>query len=264
LLAKVMELGWQGQFLKEFHESDGTAMSFRWLQWANMPVEVEAGMFELIAGTLKTRVFDDVRSIEVATRKCRVCLEHDETVRHLVAGCPVWFFTYFLERHNAGLKPLYWWLRFAYGVDAVMKAWHQPVTPDPIVENDKIKIWWDMPVLTDVKLEHNRPDMRVWLKDERKLFVVDMCTPYDANVKMRTEEKNTRYKALVAELRAEYRGRADVEGVSLVIGALGRVETLETELKRLVTPKDVRFVAERMQRATICGTLRLVRKFKLL
>ena len=49
-----------------------------------------------------------------------------------------------------------------------------------------------------------------------------------------------------------------------MIGALGRVETLETELKRLVTPKDVRFVAERMQRAAICGTLRLVHKFKLL
>ena len=187
---------------------------------------------------------------------------YDETVRHLVAGCPVWFFTYYMERHNGTLKPLYWWLRFAYGLDKVMRPWHAPVTPDPVCENENICIWWDLPVFTDVKLEHNKPDMRVWLKAKGVVFVVEMCTPYDANVTMRKEEKDKRYKPLVVELQAEFKGRARVEAVSLVIGALGRIETLETELERLVNRKDVRFVAERMQRAAISGTLRITNRFK--
>lgn len=91
-----------------------------------------------------------------------------------------------------------------------------------------------------------------------------MCTPYDENVGDRTTEKSSKYRALEVELAAEFRGRAEVKGVTLVIGALGRIETLEAELGRLVDDKDVRFVAERMQRATICGTLRIASKFKLL
>ena len=33
-------------------------------------------------------------------------------------------------------------------------------------------------MFTDV-LDHNRVDMRVWLKKEKRLFTVEICTPYD-------------------------------------------------------------------------------------
>lgn len=120
-------------------------------------------------------------------------------------------------------------------------------------------------MFTDVMLEHNRVDMRVWLKKEGILFVVEMCTPYDENMEAQLLEKQERYKGLAAELAAEYQGRAEVVQVSLILGALGTVETLEEELGKIVVGKrEVRLVAERMQRATISGTLKLFNKFKMM
>ena len=114
-------------------------------------------------------------------------------------------------------------------------------------------------MFTDVMLDHNRVDMRVWLKKEKRLFTVEMCTPYDENMAAQLAEKQERYKGLAAELAAEYRGRAEVIQVSLILGALGSVDTLEEELAKIIVDKkrEVRVVAERMQRATISGTLKL-------
>lgn len=268
LLEEARKLEWQGTYLERFYAegSRSKPMTFAWLKWENMPVEVEVGMFELLANLLKTRVFDDIRDLPVVTRKCRVCGAEDETVRHLAAGCKPWSFTYYKSRHDGGLRPLCWWLRFNYGLDAEMKPWYAPETPDPVSENERICIWWDVPVFTDVKLEHNRVDMRVWLKKEKKLFTVEMSTPWDENMDRQLQEKVSRYRGLAAELAAEYRGRVEeVIQMSLIVGALGTIESLEEELaKMIVNKREVRVVGERMQRATVTGTLRTFNKFKMI
>ena len=268
LLEEARKLEWQGMYLERFRgeASCSKPMTFAWLKWENMAVEVEVGMFELLANLLKTRVFDDIRSIPVPTRKCRVCGVENETVRHLAAGCKPWNFTYYKARHDGGLKPLCWYLRFNYGLDEKMKPWYAPETPEPVSENERIWMWWAVPVFTDVMLEHNRVDMRVWLKKEKKLFTVEMSTPWDENMGRQLQEKITRYKGLVAELAAEYRGRVEeVIQMSLIVGALGTIESLEEELAKMITDKrDVRVVGERMQRATVTGTLRMFNKFKMI
>ena len=121
-------------------------------------------------------------------------------------------------------------------------------------------------MFTDVMLDHNRVDMRVWLKKEKRLFTVEMCTPYDENMAAQLAEKQERYKGLVAELAAEYRGRAEVIQVSLILGALlsGHTGRGTHEDYRGQREREVRVVAERMQRATISGTLKLFNKFKMM
>ena len=230
-----------------------------------MPVEVEVGMFELQAQVLKTRVFDAVRHMEVPTKKCRMCGKINEDISHIVAGCKGWNFSYYLERHDSALRPLCWWLRWKYGIDEVMKPWHMPVDPDPFVENDRIAIWWDMHYYAHgVKLEHNKPDMRVWLKEEKKMFVVEMSTPWDDNVVWWEAEKVRKYGPLLVEMAVEFKGRGvQVEQVTLVIGALGSMRNLMSELGKMIERRgQVKIVAERMQRATITKTLKAVNKFK--
>jgi hypothetical protein len=204
--------------------------------------------------------------MEVPTKKCRMCGKINEDVSHIVAGCKGWNFSYYLERHDSALRPVCWWLRKKYGIDEVMKPWHMPVDPDPVVENERIKIWWDMPFCPHGgKLDHNRPDMIVWLKEEKKLFVVEMSTPGDDKVEWWEEEKKKKYGPLLVELAVEYGDRGvTVEQVTLVIGALGSVRSLMEELGKMIEKGQVRMVAERMQRATITKTLKAVNKFKAL
>lgn len=102
LLEEARKLEWQGMYLERFHgeASCSKPMTFAWLKWENTAVEVEVGMFELLANLLKTRVFDDIRSIPVPTRKCRVCGVEDETAPpsggvqavefHLLQSTPRW------------------------------------------------------------------------------------------------------------------------------------------------------------------------------
>ena len=260
-----MEHKWQGRFLNTIYNDDkiDLAMTFSWLKWENIPVEVEVGMFDLQAQTLKTRLFDKVRGMPVSTLLCRMCGDHEENIPHIVAGCRLWNFTYYLERHNAALKPVCWWLRKKYGLDEEMKSWSASVSPDPVSQNENICIWWDVPVMSDANLEHNRVDMRVWLKHSNEHFLVEMCTPWDGNIHKQRKEKEYRYRPLAQDIAVKYGKHARVDIICLVIGALGTVGDLMVELERLVRDKrETRIVGERMQKATICKTLQLVNRFK--
>lgn len=259
---------WQGQFLNKFHgaNSEMRRSSLDWLKWMNMPIEVEVTLFEAMAQLLKTRVFDDIRrpsGVPAGSmpRKCRMCFDAEENVPHILAGCSVLSLTQYLYRHNAGLRPLYWWLRKKYGIDDRMKAWHVNIDPEPMVDNDRVTLWWDLPVSTAKRVKCNRPDLRVLLKQQKKLFVIEFGAPWDGNVHKRREEKEQKYKPLIVEMAAATRG-TKITQVTLIIGALGSVQDLEVELAKVVDEEDVKFVARRMQRAVVCGSAGVLNTFK--
>jgi hypothetical protein len=161
-----------------------------------------------------------------------------------------------------------------YGVHRELRAWNDMRDPERVVENERIKMWWDVPVEavhTGRALGANRPDLRVLLKRERRLVVVEMSCPLDANVPTKVAEKLDKYGDLLAELRTQYAGEATtVEYVVLVVGALGRVdkgsllEGLETLLGKRARGEgggEVERVAERMQKAVVTGSVHIAKSY---
>lgn len=105
--------------------------------------------------------------------------------------------------------------------------------------------------------------MRVWIKQKKRIYVVEMCVPFDKNVGKREKGKEEKYQPLRAELEAEAEWGVKAVGVTLVVGAMGMVMGMEEELKKIVDVKsDVKFVVGRMQRAAMCGTVKAINKFK--
>ena len=63
--------------------------------------------------------------------------------------------------------------------------------PQPVYECTKNKLLWDLKIQTDNKIEHNKADIMVLDKIERKWLIIDVACPSDARVKDKRERKSS-------------------------------------------------------------------------
>ena len=90
---------------------------------------------------------------------CRLCKERVETVEHLVSGCTVLAGKEYKERHDNVARNIHWHICKKHGIECGENWWsHQP---EPVVENDEVKILWDFNIYTDRKIHARRPDIVV-------------------------------------------------------------------------------------------------------
>ena len=73
--------------------------------------------------------------------------------------------------------------------------------PQPVYECTKNKLLWDLKIQTDNKIEHNKADIMVLDKIERKWLIIDAACPSDARVKDKEKEKVENYQDLKRELK---------------------------------------------------------------
>ena len=113
-----------------------------------------------------------------------------------------------------------------------------------------------------MKVEHNRPDVTIWDYDSKVCTLVEVCAPLDMNVTNRTAWKEGPCIPLFCEMSRiypEYR----FEIVRTVIGALGAVpRSLNKSLKKLnIEDKRIRPVTRRIQKASLIGSMKIVKTF---
>ena len=51
------------------------------------------------------------------------------------------------------------------------------------------KLLWDFKIQTDKKIEHNKPDIVVLDKMERKCLIIDVACPFDIRVKEKEKDE---------------------------------------------------------------------------
>ena len=89
--------------------------------------------------------------------KCRMCKLNNETISHIVSGCPKLAQKEYKERHD-------WDLSEKYGFER-SERWYDHV-PDSVLENEDYKMLWDFSVRTDHEIEARRPDLLIIDKSE--------------------------------------------------------------------------------------------------
>jgi hypothetical protein len=55
--------------------------------------------------------------------------------------------------------------------------------PEQVLSNERAKLLWDTPIITDRSVEANRPDLVLFDKKEETDIIVDIAIPLDDNVK---------------------------------------------------------------------------------
>ena len=79
----------------------------------------------------------------------------------------------------------------------------------------------DREIKTTTKIKHDRPEIVVMIKGERKQQLINIPIPQDHNIVIKENEKVNECKELTGAIRTEQ--KVKTETVTLVIGALGSV-----------------------------------------
>ena len=126
--------------------------------------------------------------------------------------------------------------------------------------NEYVEIWWDTKVKTLTLLKHNKPDIVLWSKAEKKCFIIDISVGLDVNVTKNFNQKRDNYLPLASELKRLYETYT-FEIILIAMGATGLVtNSLKLMLKRIGVD-NVNNVVLKCQKSALLGTLKIVKSF---
>jgi hypothetical protein len=136
---------------------------------------------------------------------------------------------------------------------------HYIYKPESCLENDNYKLYFGRTVLTDIHIQHNRPDIIIFNKQQKQAYLLDIAVPNSHNI---TQTYNTKINKYL-ELSVAMRNLWSLENISIlphiVISARGIVpQSLFKNLKILDLGNTL--VVE-IQKGILLYSCHIVRKF---
>ena len=164
----------------------------RWLKAAGLKAETEGFIIAAQGQSLPTRWYrHNILKKPDVNPKCRLCGRFDETIDHLVSGCPELAKTEYTHRHNTAAAHMHWKICKEFGIEVKERCYEH--VPKNVTENDSVTILWDMPIHTDRTIAANRPDIVLRSEKDKTCLLIDMTIPLDTNTFFKTMEKLTKY-----------------------------------------------------------------------
>ena len=130
--------------------------------------------------------------------KCRLCGLFDETIDHLVSGCPELAKTEYTHRCMCAAAHKHRKICKEFGIE-VKERWYEH-EPKTVIENDSVTILWEMSLHTDRTIAANRPDIVLKNKKDKTCLLIHMTIPLDTGTSVKTTEKLTKHKDLEIEV----------------------------------------------------------------
>ena len=141
-------------------------------------------------------------------------------MQQLVSGCEKLAQKEYKRRYENVAKKVHWDLCKMNGLEHTEK-WYEHV-PEEVVENEEVKVLWDIDVQCDNVIEARRPDIIFIDKKKRKEIVINIAVPADVQLGEKESEKVEKYQDLKGEIGRLWKLKI-VEVVPVVIGALRSV-----------------------------------------
>ena len=80
------------------------------------------------------------------------------------------------------------------------EKWYEHA-PEGVVENEEVKILWDVMIQCDREIKARKPDIVVVNKNERSWARIDIAIPGDIRVSEKEKEKIERYRELKRDIK---------------------------------------------------------------
>ena len=235
-----------------------TKSTVHWLQHGDLYSETEGFIFAIQDQVIATRNYHRFIMKDNTVDRCRACGVAGETLRHITSGCSSLATTEYLYRHNVVAKIIHQQLALDRELLSGPPKPYFKYNPETILENDRFKMTWDHPVLTDRMVGANRPDIVLVDKLNKKAFFIDITIPYDENICKAEQDKIQKY----FDLSYEYAQIWHIERpaiIPIVISTNGVIpKTLKTHL---ITLNLNVWLEGYIQKAVILANARIVRKF---
>ena len=147
-----------------------------------------------------------------------MCREKVESVDHVVSGCKTLAQKEYKRRHDNVARAVHWKLCEKYGLERSVK-WYEH-TLRSVVDDERIKILWDVGIQCDHVIEARRPDIEIINKEDKNCFIVDIAIPGDLRLSKKEGENVEKYQ----DLRGEIMRMWNLKSVTpIIVGVLGVV-----------------------------------------
>lgn len=243
-----------GQFIRNRPEEVDREKSWTWLSRGDLKPETEALLCAAQEQALRTNYVKYHIDKTADTSLCRLCGKSGESVQHIVSGCEKLAQREYKRRHDNVARKVHWDLCRKHGLEHHEK-WYEH-SPEGVVENDEVKILWDINIQCDNVITARRPDIVIINKQERLCTIVDVAIPTDVRVSDKEKEKIEKYQDLKREIARLWKIRK-VQIIPIVIGALGSVTK---EFNKWVEKLGIPCEFMGMQKTALLGTARILRK----
>ncbi len=96
-------------------------------------------------------------------------------------------------------------------------------TPEPVINTNDHKMYWNRSILTDRSVLSNKPDI-VWHdKKKKKVYLIDVAVPLAHNISKKRSEKILKYQPLANEIKEIWSDVEMVTIVPIILGATGEI-----------------------------------------
>ena len=130
-----------GQFVREMPEKIDKDLSWKWLVQNDLKVQTEATICAAQEQALRTNYTEDKIDTTLENQLRRMCGERGETVQHIICECKKLAQREYKRRHGT-----------------VGKLVHEYCSEGP-VEEDDVKLIWDINIHCDNAIEARRPGL---------------------------------------------------------------------------------------------------------
>ena len=137
---------------------------------------------------------------DIPTDKCRMCNEQTETIDHITSGCRILAPKQYTQRHDNVCKIIHQQLALKHSLIETYTPYYT-YSPQPVLENNTHKMYWNRSIITDRTTTHNKPDITLIDKLNRNTFLIDIAIPNSNNLQSKYTEKIDKYLPLAEETR---------------------------------------------------------------
>ena len=123
---------------------------------------------------------------------CRLCGKKGESVQHVTNGCEKLTQKEYKRRYDNVAKKAHRDICKKKGLQHSEK-WYERA-PEGAVENEEIKVVWDINIQCDNLIEARRPDLIVIDEKEQKGIIIDIAVPANVRVEEKEKEKVVKYQ----------------------------------------------------------------------
>ena len=150
---------------------------------------------------------------------CVECVvKRGETVQHIICECKKLAQCEYKRRHDTVAKLVHWKLCEKHNFERKEK-WDK-YCPEGAVEDNDVKLIWDINIQCDNPIEPRRPDLILVRKKTKSCIIINVAIPGDCRITEKEIEKIEKYQNLKRELKRLW-SLKKAEVVPVVVGALG-------------------------------------------
>ena len=155
---------------------------------------------------------------------CRLCGKKGESVQHITSGCEKLAQNEYKRRHDNVAKKAYWDICKKNRLEHSGK-WYE-YAHEGAVENEEVKVLWDINIQCDNLIETRRPSLIVIDKKEQKGITTETFVPTDVRGEEKEKEKVEKYQ----DLKKEIRKLSELRNVEIVLVVIGPLEVFQQNL----------------------------------